>query len=478
MNHEPCRILIVDDQESMHDDYRKSLEPERAGACEVDSLATELFADVAPRPARMPRFQIDSAYQGAEAVDIVRQALERGEHYAVAFIDIRMPPGWNGIETTQHLWQLAPDVFVVLCSAYSDHSYEEIIHQLGHSDRFLILKKPFDPIEVRQLAMALTRRWSLERTDVLTGALNRRTLEEFLIREWATAARNDLPLSCAMLDLDLFKHVNDVYGHQAGDQVLRAVVNCIKLKCRLTDSVFRYGGEEICILMPNADECGAKTWAERTRAAIEELAIDVGHEVLHVTASVGVCERTDAWATPVELIAGADQALRQAKRAGRNCVRSASVLHRPGFSARQSVDLDVFADSLVRDAMRPVSITVAAVATVADVVANLIGAGDKTLPVVDASGHFVGTVSEWDVLGIPWTSDAWRATVVSVMQRRCTCFLEATPLPEVLTYLRRVPMADLPVLRGGVPVGMIGPASILRWYAAQASVPLEPAGSA
>src|SRR5580658_6773444 len=130
MNHELCRILIVDDQESMHDDYRKSLEPEQAGARDVDTLATELFSEVAARPVRAAQFQIDSAYQGAEAVDKVRQALERGEHYAVAFVDIRMPPGWNGIETTQHLWRLAPDIFIVLCSAYSDHSYETIIHQL------------------------------------------------------------------------------------------------------------------------------------------------------------------------------------------------------------------------------------------------------------------------------------------------------------------------------------------------------------
>jgi CBS domain-containing protein len=252
-------------------------------------------------------------------------------------------------------------------------------------------------------------------------------------------------------------------------------VDCIKQNCQLTDCVFRYGGEEIFMLMPNTNEAGAKARAERARRAIEETTIDGGYEMLHVTASIGVCERTEAWATPVELIAGADQALRQAKRAGRNRICCASELVYPSFSARQSANRDVFADSLVRDVMRPVSLTVAAAATVADVVANLIGAGVKTLPIIDASGQFIGTVSEWDVLGIPWTSDAWRAPVVSVMQRCSTCFQEETPLPEVLSYLRRVPIADLPVLRNGVPVGMIGPASILRWYSALACVPSEPA---
>jgi CBS domain-containing protein len=221
-----------------------------------------------------------------------------------------------------------------------------------------------------------------------------------------------------------------------------------------------------------------KARAERARVAIAEMTIDAGREMFHVTASIGICERTEAWATPVELIAGADEALRQAKRAGRNRICCASELVCSGFSAKRSAKSDVFADSLVRDCMQPVSFTVAAAATVADVVANLIGAGVKTLPVIDASGQFIGTVSEWDVLGIPWTSDAWRASVVSVMQRYTTCFQEETPLPEVLSYLRRVPSADLPVVRNGAPVGMVGPASILRWYAALASVPLEPAGSA
>src|SRR4029079_5300317 len=93
---------------------------------------------------------------------LVRQSVREGRPYAVAFVDVRMPPGWDGIETVQHIWAEFPELECVLCTAYSDYSWDEIVDRLGQCGRLLILKKPFDNIEVRQLASALTQKWALE----------------------------------------------------------------------------------------------------------------------------------------------------------------------------------------------------------------------------------------------------------------------------------------------------------------------------
>ena len=94
-----------------------------------------------------------------EGLERVRQALAEGRPYAMAFMDVRMPPGWDGIETTAKIWEIDPDLQVVICTAYSDYSWSKMIEQLGQSDKLLILKKPFDNVEALQLATALTEKW-------------------------------------------------------------------------------------------------------------------------------------------------------------------------------------------------------------------------------------------------------------------------------------------------------------------------------
>lgn len=157
------RVLVVDDNRAIHVDFRKVLgEPshEQSALAELEAV---LFGQAPARPRAEP-FVIDSAYQGQEARALVEGALLRDGPYAVAFIDMRMPPGWDGAETAQRLWEIDPELQVVICTAYSDYSWEELLGRLAdHSDRFLILKKPFDHIEVRQLATALSRKWTLAR---------------------------------------------------------------------------------------------------------------------------------------------------------------------------------------------------------------------------------------------------------------------------------------------------------------------------
>lgn len=159
------RVLIVDDNEGIHDDFRSLLQPKRAPD-ELDALAAEIFGDdaAAEEPsAELPSYRCDSAFQGPAALETVKDAVANGDSYALAFVDIRMPPGWDGVETILHLWAVDPNIQMVLCSAYSDYSWEEIVQKLGVSDKLLMLRKPFDPNSVKQLTLATTSRWQRER---------------------------------------------------------------------------------------------------------------------------------------------------------------------------------------------------------------------------------------------------------------------------------------------------------------------------
>ena len=150
------RILVIDDNKAIHDDLRKILlgEIETQGNLQDDE-AILFGVEAVP----ITQFEIDSAYQGLEGLEKLEQSLADGRPYALAFVDVRMPPGWDGIETIARLWQVYPSLQVVVCTAYSDYSWNDIHRRLGKSENLLILKKPFDNIEVIQLAHALTRKW-------------------------------------------------------------------------------------------------------------------------------------------------------------------------------------------------------------------------------------------------------------------------------------------------------------------------------
>ncbi|MES2475515.1 MAG: response regulator [Verrucomicrobiota bacterium] len=152
---------------------------------------------------------LDFASQGQEALEMVTTALQSGAPYSLVFMDVRMPPGWDGIETTTRLWKVDPDVQVVICTAYSDYSWDQIISQLGRTDRLLILKKPFDTIEVEQIAHALTTKWTLQQAarrseDSLVQAVAMRTAE--LQKEIEERRRSEEALRFTQFSVD---HASD-----------------------------------------------------------------------------------------------------------------------------------------------------------------------------------------------------------------------------------------------------------------------------
>jgi PAS domain S-box-containing protein len=222
------RILIVDDNPAIHDDFRKILIGNKGKAADLQAAESILFD--APKSAAVTEFFVESAFQGREALDKVTQALSTGRQYALAFVDVRMPPGWDGVETISRLWEVDPSLQIVVCTAYSDYSWEKMTDKLGVNDNLVILKKPFDNIEVVQLAHALTKKWHMTRqaavrVETLDRMVTERTREiqtanaELRRSEerFAKAFRaSPIPLAIQTVHEERFVDVNDSFVSMTG----------------------------------------------------------------------------------------------------------------------------------------------------------------------------------------------------------------------------------------------------------------------
>ena len=359
------KILIVDDNPSIHEDFRKIL---LSGSCnsELDDLEQGLFGEKSTPTLVAPSYEICSALQGEEAVFKLRESVEQSAPFSMAFVDMRMPPGIDGIETIERMWDEYDQLQVVICTAYSDYSWQETISRLGLTDRLLILKKPFDTIEVCQLALALSvkaklsnvarlkaeelRQMVAERTceleeeierrqlvesqllerqselanevklDGLTGVQNKKTITDRIFKLASQAQVLQVAFSILFVDIDHFKEVNDTYGHLAGDHVLREVASVIQDTLRSADAVGRFGGEEFVVALFDCPKNKASDVGTRINEAIRDLKIEYEGQIIPVTASVGTATSTATNSDSEELIEFADQALYKAKKNGRNRV--------------------------------------------------------------------------------------------------------------------------------------------------------------
>lgn len=160
------RILIVDDTKGIHDDFRKILTSGTAATSDLASARAAFFGepqDEAPTDGpsvNAKNYELTCCYQGLEALEEARRSLEEETPFAMAFVDVRMPPGIDGVQTIKRLWEIDPNIHCVICSAYSDYSWDQMIEELGQTDKLLILKKPFDPTEIFQIASAFTEKWN------------------------------------------------------------------------------------------------------------------------------------------------------------------------------------------------------------------------------------------------------------------------------------------------------------------------------
>jgi len=343
------RILVIDDNRAIHDDFRKILTRAHDGEAELAAAELAIFGESAAVDAR-PTFDVDSALQGEQGVECVRAALAAGRPFAVAFVDMRMPPGWDGLETIEKLWAVDRDVQVVICSAHSDYDWTEVVARLGHADKLLIIKKPFEPIEVLQCASALTRKWYNERIvrhqmdtleqvvsartqgleaankqlrhlathDALTGLPNRVLLDDRLAQAIAHSQRNGHLFALLMVDLDRFKLINDSLGHRAGDELLQETARRLTGVARAIDTIARSGGDEfVMILHPIDAREDAELLAQRVIEALKPTIRIAGVDI-HTSPSIGIAFYPADATTTETLIARADAAMYSAKQRGRN----------------------------------------------------------------------------------------------------------------------------------------------------------------
>ena len=210
------RILIIDDNTSIHNDFRGILCPDNSDEAAANEMEAVLFGE--NKPDEMS-FELDSAYQGQEGFEMVKRALAENRPYALAFVDVRMPPGWDGVETIARIWEVDPELQIVVCTAYADYSWEEMRAKVGQPDSLLVLKKPFDNIEVQQLAHGLTKKWLLglqARLQIAELAQANQSL--VLSEERFSKAFHESPLPCGIQSFpdQRFVDVNQRFAQAAG----------------------------------------------------------------------------------------------------------------------------------------------------------------------------------------------------------------------------------------------------------------------
>ncbi|WP_238587689.1 ATP-binding protein [Caenimonas sp. SL110] len=159
---------------SIHEDFRKVLTPMR-GSASLDEAEGVLFGATT---VQRSVFELDCASSGEEGLRLLKAASLEGRPYALAFVDMRMPTGWDGMRTIEELWKVDAELQVVICTAYSDNPLEQALGRLGAPDRLLVLKKPFDPIEVTQIARALSAKRRLAHEAASHSAKLERVLRE------------------------------------------------------------------------------------------------------------------------------------------------------------------------------------------------------------------------------------------------------------------------------------------------------------
>jgi len=337
----PIRVLVVDDEPEIREAYRQVLSDsevnlEMTGFHELRSRLfrknpTEALRRAAARAATS--FEPVFCEQATQAVAAVKDSLARNEPFAVVFLDVRMPPGPDGVWAATQIRELDPAIEIVICTAYSDADPGEIGGFVPPEDKLSYLQKPFHPHEVRQMSIALGSKWRAERRivrlayfDTLTGLPNREQSHNRLVGALQAAKDKGGNLAVLYLDLDNFKRVNDTLGHAVGDELLCVVADRLRSSLRYgTDSVAgsnstrvgdiaRLGGDEFMVLLPNLrGTVDAGGVAERLILALRE-PMQLASNSLVVTPSVGIAIYPQDGTDAETLLRNADLAMYFAKR--------------------------------------------------------------------------------------------------------------------------------------------------------------------
>lgn len=340
------QILIVDDNREIHKDYDSVLCDSQRKDSSLNSMAQSILnPDAATEQVEGSgpnRYKLINAYQGKEAVELLEAEREAGRRIPLAFVDMRMPPGWDGLETIERLWEVDPDLQVVICSAYSDYEWDDIVQRLGHRHNLLILKKPFASSEVQQTAAALTDKWASERAvnvrseemehyiqRLLLEVRQRQELEERLrfqsLHDHLTSLPNRAALLARMeecmrrqkpasgyrfcvlfLDLDNFKFVNDSLGHRCGDELLTEVASRLSLCLRALPTehrpegelIARLGGDEFVILLEGVERIDNATYVAEQIQSLFSVPARIDNSDISIGTSIGIAFDDEGYETP------------------------------------------------------------------------------------------------------------------------------------------------------------------------------------
>jgi diguanylate cyclase (GGDEF)-like protein len=339
------RVLIADDEAEVRDSYRQILlETDMSGETAVfrnlrERLFTKPMTDqvVKRLASRSTTIFVPMFCEGAEAaVAAVRDAIAADEPFAVAFLDMRMPPGPDGVWAAARIRELDPAIEIVLCTAYSDVDPAEMGSMVPPEEKLSYLQKPFHPHEIRQMTISLASKWRAEHRivklayfDALTGLPNREQARNRLASALMSAKQNERPFAVLYLDLDNFKRVNDTLGHAVGDELLCLVAERMRHSLRADEGaaadhhpasrnnhIARLGGDEFIVILPCVrSSADAVTVASRLIAELRQ-PMNLAKHTLVITPSVGVALYPAGGADVDTLLRNADLAMYFAKRKG------------------------------------------------------------------------------------------------------------------------------------------------------------------
>ena len=410
-----------------------------------------------------------------------RVSLAEDGRRALAAIEAKCPdflitdwemPNLDGMELCDRVRKLDLPHYVYIVFLTAKSAPDELVVGLETgADDFLI--KPVSKNELLARIAAGRRVLKVERhlsemahTDPLTGLMTRRTFRDLLEKEWRRADRHGIPLSCAMIDVDFFKRINDIHGHAVGDRMLKSIARLLEESRRTNDAVCRYGGEEFCVVLPETSESEAAEWSDRVRQHLRSLLVTIDGKEIRVTGSFGVAQRRDDVQTPEQLLDRADQALLCAKQSGRDrVVRFASMEHLEDADASGGGRFgDVFRGTNAEHVMSPTVVCLDEDDLVGQAAEFFLRSRISSSPVVNAQGKLSGVLSEKDLMTIMVSLDCWEMPIREVMHPNVIAYEEDTPIRTIYEFLCRVSIRRVVIVKDGCPTGTVSRGTLLRWF--------------
>ncbi len=341
-NQNIIRVLVADDEPKVLEAYRSVLNTDKPAASEaVIDLRAKLFGGEKSTPDSSPVFDLVLTPGAEAAVAAVQDSLEQNNPFALAFLDMRMPPGPDGAWAAAQIRALDSRIDLVIASAYSDIEPGELAKRVPPIEKLFYVQKPFHPHEIRQLAVALGLKQRAEAKisrlayyDSLTGLPNRELFLTRLEQAVDLAQRRQNNLAIIFLDLDNFKRINDTLGHGVGDELLKTMghrmLHCLRTSDAATrlpatepegQQMARLGGDEFTILLSDLDQPkDAFMVAERIRTQLSEPMQLADHSIV-VTPSLGIAVYPQDGDNVEAMLKSADMAMYYAKHKGRNNVQ-------------------------------------------------------------------------------------------------------------------------------------------------------------